>query len=191
MSSRSTTFVLIHGAWHGAWCWQKLRSLLTLAGHRVLAPDLPGLGQDRTPLAAITFASYVERVIDLLDRTHEPVILVGHSLGGMTISQVAEERPEKIRWLAYLTAVLPRAGESASSILDAMGPDQALFSCIESDEKSMRLRLPESLPFFYHDCLPEDSRLAEKLLRSQALLPLAVPVALSQRFAGVPRAYLG
>src|SRR6266851_2103056 len=169
MSSRSTTFVLVHGAWHGAWCWRKVQALLIQAGHQVILPDLPGLGQDHTPLAEVTFASGVERICDLLSRSSEPVVLVGHSLGGMYISQVAEECPEKIRWLAYLTALLPRNGESMMEIMNAAEQNPELFACTECDDVSMRLRLPDALPWFYHDCPPEDTQLAARLLRPQPL----------------------
>lgn len=191
MPPRPTTFVLVHGAWHGAWCWQKLSPLLILAGHRVLAPDLPGLGQDRTPLVDVTLTAYVDRVLDLLDRLREPVILVGHSLGGMTISQVAEERPEKIRWLVYLTALLPHNGESAlQTQANSVNQNQTLATCVEIDDLSMSLRFDMACPLFYHDCTLEDTLLAQQLLKPQALIPMHTPVTLSERFARVPRAYL-
>lgn len=188
--SRAATFVLIHGAWHGAWCWQKLSQMLTLAGHRVIAPDLPGSGQDRTPLANVTFASSVERVLDLINRGHEPVVLVGHPLGGMTVSQVAEEVPEKIRWLVYLTALLPCDGETAFSLQTNMMQHASLPTWMEFDDVSVRLRLSEAEASFYHDCAAEEQRLAQKLLKPQALHPMQTSVSLSQRFASVPRAYL-
>jgi pimeloyl-ACP methyl ester carboxylesterase len=66
--------------------------------------DLPGHGQDRTAIREITLATYVKRVCETLDAQAEPVILVDHSMGGIVISQVAEERPEKIQTLVYLSA---------------------------------------------------------------------------------------
>jgi pimeloyl-ACP methyl ester carboxylesterase len=190
MSPRPATFVLIHGAWHGGWCWQKLSSLLTLAGHRVLAPDLSGQGQDRTPLMDITLTAYVERVLDLLDRLREPVILIGHGLGGMTISQAAEERPEKIRWLAYLTALLPQNGETALQIQARSANQGKLSTCMEADDLSIRLHFDRACSLFYHDCTHEDTVLAQRLLKPQALIPVHTPVTLSERFTKVPRAYL-
>ena len=113
MHPSRATFLLVHGAWYGSWVWQKLIPLLEGVGYQVLAPDLPGAGQDRTPLSAITFASYVNRILDLVDRAKESMILVGHGFSGTVISQVAEARPEKIRHLCYLSALLPRNGETA------------------------------------------------------------------------------
>lgn len=187
MSSRP--FILIHGAWHGAWCWQRVHPLLTQMGHQVMMPDLPSLGQDQTPLTEATFASGVEHICDLVNRSSEPVILVGHSLGGMYISQVAEKCPEKIRWLTYLTALLPQDNESVMAIQAAnQHPD--LFSLVTFDDSSMRLRLPEALSLFYHDCLPADVQRAARLLKPQPLVPFHAPVTLSDRYARVPRAYL-
>lgn len=77
-----STFVLIHGAAHGGWCWYKVVPLLEKQGHTVLAPDLPSHGRDKTPLAAVTLQLYVDSVCKLLDEQQEPVILVGHSMGG-------------------------------------------------------------------------------------------------------------
>jgi len=77
MHSLRATFLLIHGVWHGAWVWQKLLLMLEAAGHQAFAPDLPGAGLDRMPLSAITLASSVNRVLDLVDHVQEPVILVG------------------------------------------------------------------------------------------------------------------
>ena len=99
-----STFVLIHGAWHGGWCWYKVTHRLQEKGHHVIAPDLHGLGIDKTPMANVSLNGWVEQVSQILDEQSEPVILVGHSRAGIVISQVAEERPEKVRnliWLIY------------------------------------------------------------------------------------------
>lgn len=186
------TYILVHGAWHGAWCWRKLTPLLEVAGHRVVTLDLPGLGQDTTPLAGQTFAAGVERVLACVDRAAEPVVLVGHSLGGMTISQVAEERPEKIRWLVYVTALLPCTGETALTMQSAPeNQSEQMLTCMEMDECTVRLKRSATRDLLYHDCPPEDVLLAEKWLKPQALQPLTTAVTLSERFARVPRAYIG
>jgi pimeloyl-ACP methyl ester carboxylesterase len=86
------TFMLVHGACTGGWCWEKVTPLLEANGHRVCAPDLPGLGNDNTPPANVTLADNVEKLSRLLDKMEEPVVLVGHSLGGITISSQPRRR---------------------------------------------------------------------------------------------------
>jgi pimeloyl-ACP methyl ester carboxylesterase len=69
-----STFILIHGAWHGGWCWYKVIPLLEKEGHTVLAPDLPGHGRDKTPVLAVSLQLYVDRVCQLLDAQRKPVL---------------------------------------------------------------------------------------------------------------------
>ena len=76
-----STYVLIHGAWHGGWCWKKVVPLIEKEGHTVVAPDLPGHGEDKRPIAEITLQAYADRVCQILDEQSEPVILAGHSMG--------------------------------------------------------------------------------------------------------------
>ncbi len=90
-----STFVLVHGAWHGGWCWQLSAPMLEQVGHRVLTLDLPGLGDDTTPVQNITLAAYSEAVARVVNAQPEPVILVGHSMGGVAITQAAELLPRK------------------------------------------------------------------------------------------------
>ena len=104
-------FVLIHGAWHGAGCWEKVVPLLKEAGHQVHTIDLPGVGEDQTPISEVTLDAYVSAVSELISTISKPLVLVGHSMGGMIITQVAELVPEKIDTLIYLTAFSPRDGE--------------------------------------------------------------------------------
>ena len=85
-----STYVLVHVSWGGAWCWDRVAPLLEQAGHHVVAFDLPAHGEDTTPVEQVTLASYTDRVVAVLDAQSEPVILVGHSHGGVVITQVAE-----------------------------------------------------------------------------------------------------
>src|SRR5690348_12061426 len=117
-----TSFVLIHGAWHGGWCWQRVTPLLEAAGHRVWAPDLPGLGSDRTPLEQVTLDTWRDFVCKHLERAGEPAILVGHSRGGVVISAVAEAMPEKIARLAYLAAFLVPDGKTLGEMYGLLPP---------------------------------------------------------------------
>lgn len=123
------TFVLVHGAWHGAWCWSEVARLLGDSGYPSIALDLPGHGlgarfpsayltQDTpalateiSPLANLTTVDYRNSVVNvvrgLVAGGSGPVILVGHSLGGATVTAVAEVEPTLVRRLVYLTAFVP------------------------------------------------------------------------------------
>ncbi len=111
------TFVLIAGAWHGAWCWERVAPLLAAAGHRVLAPDLPGMGRDPTPLAGVTLASWADQIAGVIGQEADPVVLVGHSRGGLVTSEVAERIPDRIATLVHVSGSLVPAGESILTIL--------------------------------------------------------------------------
>src|SRR5664279_2862075 len=99
-----SAFVLVHGAWHGGWCWDKVVARLEAMGHTAAAPDMPGHGDDKTPIAGVTLEHLVQRVCETIDAQSEPVVLVGHSYGGAMITQAAERRADKIKSLAYVTA---------------------------------------------------------------------------------------
>jgi pimeloyl-ACP methyl ester carboxylesterase len=105
-------FLLIHGAFHGAWCWHKAIPELEKRGHRARAIDLPGQGQDQTPLGNVMLDTMVDRIVTALTEMAGPVVLVGHSLAGMVISATAEKAPDRIKTLVFLSAFLPRDGES-------------------------------------------------------------------------------
>src|SRR4051794_22012520 len=104
------TTLLIHGAWHGAWCWHKLAPLLEAAGARVLAPDLPSMGADSTPPGVITLDYWARFIADLIEQQDEPVTLVAHSRGGVIASRVAELVPDRLEKLVYVAAYLLPAG---------------------------------------------------------------------------------
>jgi len=104
------TIVLVHAAWLGKWQWNAVVPYLEKEGFRVQAPDLPGHGKDTTPPGIITMEDYVNQLVEILDGEKQPVLLVGHSFNGITISQVGELRPEKISGLVYLAAFLAGRG---------------------------------------------------------------------------------
>ena len=99
-----TTFALVHGAFHGAWCWERLAPLLRQAGHDVVAMDLPA--ED----GSASSDTYADVVCASLDGCGDDVVLVGHSFGGHTIPLVAARRP--VRHLVYLCALVPEIGRN-------------------------------------------------------------------------------
>jgi pimeloyl-ACP methyl ester carboxylesterase len=112
-TQNQTTYVLVHGAWHGSWCWKRVRKSLRDAGHQVFTPTLTGLGE-RSHLnsAAINLSTHIADVVNLLQwEDLSDVVLCGHSYAGSVISGVADRIPERIRTLVYLDAFVPEDGE--------------------------------------------------------------------------------
>lgn len=109
------TFVLVHGAFHGGWCWQRLTPYLQAAGHVVYTPTLTGLGERSHLLSpTINLTCHIQDVINLiLYEDLDDVILVGHSYAGMVISGVADQCAARIARLVYLDAFVPENGETA------------------------------------------------------------------------------
>ena len=125
--------VLIHGAAHGAWCWEEVVPLLRARGFEVTAPDLPGLGADTTPPKDVTMESYIQRIVEAVGDIGPPVLLVGHSMGGLPISEAAERIPSRISKLIYLTAVLPQSGEKLTDFTEVNeGESSAALALIDS-----------------------------------------------------------
>ena len=114
----SKTFVLVHGAWHGGWCWRRVADLLEAKGHKVFAPTLTGLGE-RSHLmrAGINVSTHVTDIVNVLkwERLTD-VVLCGHSYGGFVISGVAEQAADRIGSIVFLDAFVPLNGESMASI---------------------------------------------------------------------------
>ena len=118
------TYVLVHGAWHGGWCWAKVARLLRDAANEVYTPTRTGLGE-RAHLARpeVDLETHIQDVVALLESEElRQVTLVGHSYGGMVISGVAARTSGRIGHLVYLDAFVPEAGKS---MLDYVGPRAA------------------------------------------------------------------
>jgi pimeloyl-ACP methyl ester carboxylesterase len=153
-------FVLVHGAWHGGWCWQRVLGPLAHAGHRVYAPTLTGLGERAHLLTAqIDLQTHVQDVQQLMECEElQDVILVGHSYAGMIITALADRMSERMKHLVYVDAVVPQPGESWSSThasatrearVQAIDrdplrrlppPDPAIFGLTEDDYEWVRRR---------------------------------------------------
>ena len=110
-------YLLVHGAWHGAWCWQRVLPGLIQAGHRAHAVTLTGVGERAHLLnPGIDLETHIQDVMAAMDAEEmDDVILVVHSYAGMLGTAVADRRPTRLRHLVYLDAVLPKPGESWSS----------------------------------------------------------------------------
>jgi pimeloyl-ACP methyl ester carboxylesterase len=185
------SFVLIHGSWHGAWCWFKIEARLRERGHEVIVPDLPSHGRDRTPPGEVRLEDYVETIVAAMEEASEPVTLVAHSRGGIAITAAAEARPDLVDGLVYLAAFLPRNGESVLDLFPK-DTDSLLPPSLDADFEAGCDMLREEAfePALYADCPAQDVALAAALLTPEPLAPSLAPILTGERFASLPRAYI-
>lgn len=185
--------VLLHGSWHGAWCWHKVIPYLEAEGHRVWAPDLPAHGRDwRWWRGRSTLGQMANSVCALLDTLDAPALLVAHSRGGIVASTVAERRPEKLHGLVYVAAYLLRDGERVVDCF-AQDRDSLIPQHLEIRRSTITDRLKEEAyrPALYADCSEADIALARALLTPEPSLPALTRLKLSAvRYGRVPRHYI-
>lgn len=126
------TFLLVHGAWHGGWCWQRVAPILRAAGHEVVAPTLTGLS-DRAHLISplVGLSTHIEDVVRAIDVIEGPVVLVGHSYSGMVIAGAADARADRVVRRIHLDGFLPADGERAIDLL----PERIQHHYVESVEE--------------------------------------------------------
>jgi pimeloyl-ACP methyl ester carboxylesterase len=137
----SLTFLLVHGAFHGGWCWRHVADRLIQAGARVHTPTMTGLGERAHLLTRdVGLATFVDDVIGVIEAEElDDIILVGHSFGGVVISGVTDRVPERIRHSIYLDALVPRNGQSAISLLP---PETVAIRLRAAQESSAGLSIP-------------------------------------------------
>jgi len=179
------TFLLIHGGFHGGWCWERVVPLLEAAGHRVLAPDLPGMGGDGTPHERFSLATHADFVADMLRAEPAPAVLVGHSMGGMVVGEAAERVPERVSGLVFLSAVLMLGGSPAPASPSA--PPMTL----SADGHSMIGGPAHAPDFFYNTTPPALAASAVARLKPQPVATMTAPLTTTAgRMGALPRAYV-
>lgn len=190
--NQKKTFVLIHGSWHSAWNWYKVTPILEKMGHTVLAPDLPAMGRDKTPVQEVAFKKTVNKLCKMIDEIEGKVILVGHSKNGVLISQIAENRAHKIEKLVYLAAVLAKNGKSAVDYFkldegEVLGPHITYDSVTNSSMLLPRI-YKEGL---YHDCDDEITEMAKIILSSEPRQTATHPISITEKnWGSIPRYYI-
>lgn len=139
------TFVLVHGAWHGGWCWSRVADRLRAAGHRVFTPTQTGLGERRHLLSKdITLDTFTTDIVNVIEAEElNDIVLVGHSFGGNAISGVADRMPERIRHLVYLDSLVVEGGKAP---FDNLSPDVVAARRRAAEESSGGVSLPNPPP---------------------------------------------
>jgi pimeloyl-ACP methyl ester carboxylesterase len=186
-----STYLMIHGAWQGAWCWRKVIPLLEASGHTVLAPDLPGHGDDTTPPATVTLKSYADHICQIAGAQSEPVILVGHSMGGVAITQAAENYSKQIGALVYMCAYLPRNGDSLTT-WGQQDPESLVgMNMIPKADGVIDIKQEAIQEALYASCSLEDSAFAQSHFRLEPGAPFGDPVTTTaERWGRIPRYYI-
>lgn len=181
-------FLLIHGSCHGTWCWRDLIPALNALGHSARAIDLPGNGDDKTPLAGITMESTRDAILAALT---PDTILLGHSWAGHPISAAAEADPKAMRALIYLCTYVPLSGLSMVD-MRLRGPRQTLGGAVQKDAAGVSYTVvPDRVEgLFYQDCPSGTLEFAAKHLCPQAIAPQTTPITLGDNFNAVPKAYI-
>lgn len=196
-----STFVFVHGAWHWGGCFLKVANVLACHGHRTLMPDLTGHGYDATPPASVRdMDHYTRPVATILEQLPEPAILVGHSMGGATLTFLGERLREQIQKLVYLTAFMVPDGKAPNDYIFAEGyrndpMARELFQIVSVVEEGVAVDLSDRAAVkqvFYGDCSDHDVALAARNV--VPVTPLAPYATASRttpgRFGSVPRVYI-
>lgn len=186
------TYILVHGAWHGAWSYQSVKQILEDAGANVITFDLPGHGSSSKTDAPATLQSYVQKVREEIEKVNTPVVLVGHSLAGFIVTQVAEELPQKVGKLVFVAAMIPHDGKSIYDILSQDTGSQLLANLVLSHDKSWATVTEQALrKVVYNGATEEQIARAVPNLVRQSTQPFFVAVATSDKaFGRVPKAYI-
>jgi pimeloyl-ACP methyl ester carboxylesterase len=184
------TYMLVHGAWHGGWCWRRVADRLLSAGHRVFTPTQTGLGERKHLLSAdITPETFTHDILNVIEAEDlEDVFLVGHSFAGRSVSGVADRAPQRLRRLVYLDAGLPESGKSS---FDLMAPE-VRAARIEAARKSsggLTIPPPPAAAFGVTDAA--DAAWVERHLTPHPTATYAMPMVLNHPLGnGVPATYI-
>lgn len=188
--SRYPTYVLVHGAWADESAWGMVRNQLAVRAN-VEVVNLPAHGIDLTPGATVGLSDYVKRVSDVINRYPGKVTLVGHSMAGMIISQVAENMPNKIDKLIYVAAFLPKNGQSLNSLVDGFlnGKKPDIFE-FTADYSLIGLKKEVIPAVVCADCPAFMKEALVKYHRPDPLKAFNDAVTLGRNFASVPKYYI-
>ncbi len=185
--------VLVHGAWGGAWIWGKVTEPLESMGHTVETLDLPGAGDDHTPLDQINLDLYAERICDVLGESPEQAVLVGHSMGGMAVTQAASRCPGRVASLIYVAAFLPGEGQSLvglTELPEGEGDHVQKTMVVSGEPPIAELSEENSIIAFYNLASPEVATWAAGMQRPQPATPMLDEAKLSPGYESIPRSYI-
>ncbi len=189
-------YILVHGAWHGGWCWEEIVPRLQALGHDVRAPDLPGMGADAASGHVATLDEWAMFVAGMARAADESAILVGHSRGGIVISRAAELAPEAVARLVYLAAVMPLPGQTMGALFDNTTEPRTPYTAgsitVSDDGRTSRWHeRGTAIPAFYGTTSPEQAAAAFDRLTPEPMSMRDAPMPLTtERYGSVARTYI-
>lgn len=181
-------FVLIHGAWQGAWSWCEVEPVLSALGHEVVAIDLPGHGDDRSPLNSITLDDYLACTAAALQSQPDKSILVGHSMAGTIARQVAGSVQHAIAAYVSVAALLPSQGTDMLSLFSDFDPEYMAQIQWSPDRRSACLSPEGVRSFFLTECTEATVQSVLPRLTAEPVVPFETPVYFAD--TPVPRYYI-
>ena len=181
-SSKEQAIVLVHGAWHGGWCYGRVADLLRAAGHRVYVPTLTGLGERSHLLTrSINLSTHITDITNLIRWEEiQNLILVGHSYGGIVVTGVADAMTDRVSALVYLDAFLPTAGKSFHDVL----PTEVADAQIRGASASNGLSVPP-IPAAAFNVNEADRLWVDSLCTPHPLGTLTQPIELTGSYARI------
>lgn len=185
-NERAATVVLVHGAWHGAWCWERVLPLLAEHGVPAVTVDLPTCDESND---VATFEDDAETVRKALDAVDGDVVLVGHSYGGMVITAACAAVPQSVRRLVYLAAFMPDTGESPVTLIATSATPAPILAALRTTDAGRSYVSPESVrDIFYNDC--DDQTAAEACARVSTMRPAFEPAGAAIPWRTAPSTYV-
>lgn len=190
-TATAKNYVLVHGAWQAPYVWDAVKATLEAKGNHVTVIELPGHGSDQTQPQTISLDTYKDKVVDAISKIEGKVILVGHSLGGMVISAVAEQIPTKIEKLVYVAAYLPTSGQSLKNLSDMDTASQLPMNLIFTGGPTVDVKQDQIVNVFIQDGTPAIQNLVLQNYRAEPITPLNNPVTLTPaNFGTVEKVYI-
>lgn len=192
VTTPQNTYVLVHGAWQAPWVWDAVAEGLKQKGNKVITVELPGHGNDTTPTYTLSLDAYSSKVEAAISGTEGKVILVGHSMGGMVVTQVAEKLPSRIAKLVYIGAFIPENGQNLGE-LAMLDPDSRLRYSLSpsADQLTLNVQRDSLTTLFIRDGSQADKDRMLSFYRAEPAIPFSNKVTLTAaNFGTVNKVYI-
>tara|TARA_B100000700_G_scaffold268979_1_gene310010 strand:- start:1529 stop:2251 length:723 start_codon:yes stop_codon:yes gene_type:complete len=186
MEVNMTTYLLVHGAWHGGWCWKRVTKLLRDAGHNVFTPTLTGLGE-RAHLATpdIDIECHINDVLGVIEAEElDSIVLCGHSYGGQVISAVLDRQVGKFSAAIWLDAFVPQDGDC---LMDGWPPERIQLTREQVSKTGEGWKVNPMSPAYFGVMDPQDADWVQRRCVPQPIKTFSQPIRLTGDWKYVPK----